>query len=163
MQLQLNKQKGLITEKQYAEAVQALGITPDNKKKRKSRMSKGAKDLVKALRNICKWIFDIELCRPKTPLYVQTAVGEKIDEGVFLPRANKIINHMVGHPVVAGATRNETLAAIRKIVKERRYSVIKVGSKPIYRILNEMVIYDQDGIGEAIPKPKPLPRFVFHF
>ena len=69
LQLQINKEKGIITQEQYDEAAKAL-TPPQKKRKRKSRMSKDQKDLANALRKITKWYFDVELCRKDTPLYM---------------------------------------------------------------------------------------------
>ena len=159
LQLQISKEKGIITKEQYDEAAKAL-TPPPKKRKRQSRMSKDQKDLAKALRKITKWYFDVELSRKDTPLYDNAgAKGERMKEGIFLQIANKILKHMAADSIVAAATRSAAVKSIRKIVKERRYSV-RPGSKIklIYTSLNiqELVIYDDDGVGEVIPKPKPL-------
>lgn len=151
---------GVLTHAQFSDAI--ANIT--GKKERKKRISRAEKERRTALRSICKWMFDVEIDRPNTPLYEKHGNEEKIQEAVFLRIANQIILYMANHPVVAAEKcRAHLIETIRNLVKIRRNNMTnhkKPTRKPlrlIYENQQSFVLYDQQGNSVEIPRPEPLP------
>ena len=158
---------GVITHDQFSEA---LAKIKPRKKTRNRKMSQAEIDRRNALRQICRWMFDIEIDRVDTPLYVDVGDGEKLQEDVFLPIANRILRLMMNDPVIASEKCRDTIIdSIRSLVKIRGNNLTN-SKKPhkdltkqrkrlwlIYQNRQRFVVYDQQGNPSEVPMPEKLP------
>ena len=124
---------GVLTPEQFAVALTHTGDnkkTKSGKRKRKRQFGVNESNRRKALRTMTKWMFDGELGRDDSPLFVKTSDGEKMMESKFLVIANQTILNLSQDPVI-GTQKSRTLLvdSIRKLVKHRR-SNIKNSRKP---------------------------------
>ena len=132
MQLQKDRDNGLLTDTQYADALRQVQwsavveqSTPKTKAKKPRRKSPSTlspeeRKRRAALRSITKWIFDVEIDRDETPLYT-SGHPESIVEKVFLPLATKCIQYVSNNSVVAEEkNRCALIDSIREMVIIRR-------------------------------------------
>ena len=85
---------GRITQDQFNVAVSELGVPvvvagkKSKKKRGKNNLDEKEKTRRKELKNLVKWIFDVELDNPNTPLYVKTGdMSEALNQVVFIIRS----------------------------------------------------------------------------
>lgn len=159
---------GVLTPEQFAAGLKNLSRHYADAKNRRVRKRKRQIDanetkIRTALRSMMKWMFDGELDRSDSPLFVVTVDGEKMLESVFLPIANQTVSNLSQDPLIAAiSNRSKLIDSIRTMVKHRR-SNLKNSKKPnrkrlriIYQLMDKFLVYDAQGNAIEIPRPQLL-------
>ena len=165
-----------ITQDQYDSAVKELcfheakQLQKTSKKRGPNKLSIDEKKRRKALKEIVKWVFDVELDRSVTPLYCQSgSSSECINQLVFISMASKVIRYCKFHPVIAATkSKKELMDSIEEVVKNRRRNLKSnkrmAAKNPGHKTLklayykkNSMTVCGEDGEDVSIPVPRPLP------
>ena len=177
IKLQEDLQDARITQEQYDSAVKELHfnqvkheVQTAKKKRGPNRLSTDEKTRRKALKEIVKWVFDVELDRRVTPLYCGSgSSSECINQIVFIKLANIVIRYSRCNPVVAATKSKKVLMdSIEEVVKNRRRNLRtnkrKAAKNPGHKQLKlayhkkcSMMVFDDKGEVIAVSVPLPLP------
>ena len=179
MQLQTDRRNGLLSTEDYKKALRCLQWTTTSNaeassvkppRRKRTKLSPGETNRRTSMRGITKWLFDVEITRPVTPLYRGTGDREKLVMTKFTTIANKCIDYMVNDEIVAAQKgRGALLKSIEELVINRRRNYRnsrkppKNGRKPkkpmksIYENMSEFLLYNSAGDCFSVPRPQPLP------
>ena len=103
--LQQDLAKGRLTESQFSEVLLSLDKKSKAKRLRPRKHTSQDHRRRTRLRLITKWVFDVELDRASTPLYL-TQDETSLVLPVFFKLANQVIKYAESDPIVAASTHD---------------------------------------------------------
>ena len=170
IKLQQDKDSGLLSDQQYADALKLIKWNQKKKQVRSRKLTKDETNIRKAVRTITKWVFDAKLERPFTPLYVGAAGNETFDLDVFLPMAKLVISYAKHYPIGTKVKDQSILiTTIAELVKNRRKNLRNSRKKDekgnykfkplhlVYHNKDTLLVSGKDGKMIQIRRPHQLP------
>ena len=165
--LQHDLTKGRLTEGQFNEVLKGLKLDKKAKTQRPRNLTSQDHRRRTRLRLITKWVFDVELDRASTPLYL-TQDETSLVLPVFFKLANQVIKYAESDPIVAASTHEELTDSIHEIVKNRHKNLkdskkpkkdgtANVPMKTIYKKKRQMMVTLKTGEQLVLQPPLPLP------
>ena len=169
IQLQQNHSEGRLTPTDVELFLKKLPwmTKASTRKLRPGKLTVQQRQIRKPLRPLIKWVFDVELDRPRTPLFYGVGDAEKLYMPEFYKKVNQVIQYAATNPIIANVDQRQVLVQeIKDIVVNRRKNLrnskkpMKDGSKK----KRMQLIYEKefslfvplDGKMSKLTKPIPL-------